>query len=83
MRRAEKGQNPLQLVKRFEFDRDGKLVNYDLIDSRQLFPSVKIEQVIKSNAEATLKLRFLNKLIKEYDKNYNHEINITKQGQSK
>lgn len=83
MRRAEKGQNPLQLVKRFEFDRDGKLVNYDLIDPRQLFPSAKIEQVIKSNAEATLKLRFLNKLIKEYDKNYNHEINVTKQGQSK
>ena len=82
-RRALKDQGPLQLVKEFEFDRNGQLVKYDLIDPRQLFSGVLVEKVIKSNAEATLKLRFLNKLIKEYDKNYNHEINITKHGASK
>ena len=82
-RRAEKEQAPIHVVKSFVFDRNGKLVNYDLIDPRQLFSGVLVENVIKSNAEGTLKLRFLNKLIKEYDKNYNHEIKITKQGQSK
>ncbi len=66
------------MVKSFEFDRDGKLVKYDLIDARQMIPSSEtVEKVIKFNAELILKLRFLNRLIKEYDKSYSEkEINI-------
>lgn len=75
--RALKGQNPLSLVKHFRFDRDGKIQEYNLVDARQMLPlGGSIEPVTTSNAILALRLRFLNKIIKEYDKNYDKEINV-------
>ena len=77
--RALKGQDPISLVKHFRFDRDGNIKEYDLIDSRQMLPlGGSVEPVTKSNAILALRLRFLNKVISEYDKNYDKEINVNK-----
>lgn len=75
--RALKGQSPISLVKHFRFDRDGIIKEYNLIDARQMLPAgASVEPVATSNAKLALRLRFLNKVIKEYDKNYNKEINV-------
>lgn len=79
--RQEKGLAPINIVKEFEFDRNGKLVKYTLIDSRQLMPSAAtVEEVIKENAKTCLKLEFLKQVINEYDKSYDKEINVEKRG---
>ena len=76
-RRALNGQNPLSLVKHFRFERDGQIKEYNLVDARQMLPlGGSIEPVTTSNAILALRLRFLNKVIKEYDKNYDKEINV-------
>ena len=77
--RSLKGQGPLSLVKHFRFDRDGNIKEYNLIDARQMLPlGGSVEPVTKSNAILTLRLKFLNKVIKEYDKNYDKEIIVNK-----
>lgn len=77
--RALKGQNPLSLVKYFAYDRSGVLKEYNLIDARLMAPSGKtVEPITTSNAKLALRLRFLNKVIEEYDKNYTKDINISK-----
>lgn len=76
--RVLKGQAPLSLVKHFSFNHNG-LVEYDLIDARQMVPSAKtVEPLTTQNAKLTLKLGLLNEVIKEYDKSYDREINIRK-----
>jgi len=78
-RRTLNGQAPLSLVKHFTFDRDGKIKEYNLVDARQMLPlGGSIEPVTTSNAKLALKLRFLNKIINEYDKNYDKEINVVR-----
>lgn len=79
-KREKEGKEKLSLVKSFEFNRNGKLIKYHLIDARQMLPtSETVEKVIKSNAELILKLRFLNRLIKEYDRSYGQkEIKMVK-----
>lgn len=80
-KRQEKGLVPINIVKEFEFDRNGKLVKYTLIDSRQLMPSATtVEEVIRKNARTCLKLEFLKQVIDEYDKSYDKEINVEKRG---
>lgn len=75
--RQAKGQAPLSLVKEFTFDRNGNKVKYQLIDARQMAPDSKtMEPIITMNAITSLRLRFLNEVIKEYDHNYQKEINI-------
>ena len=77
--RAKNGLAPVSLVKHFEFNRDGKAVYYDLIDARMMAPANKtVEPITTSNARLALRLRFLNKVIEDYDKNYDKNISITK-----
>lgn len=67
----------LSLVKEFSFDRDGKTVNYNLIDARLMAPSGKtIEPVISQTEELNLRIGFLNKVIEAYDRNYNQPVNV-------
>lgn len=74
--RILKGQSPLSLVKRFSFNHNG-LVEYDLIDARQMAPSAKtVEPLTTQNAKLTLKLGLLNEFIKEYDKTYDKKIDV-------
>ncbi len=76
--RKERGQDPLSLVKTFIFDRNGVAHEYYLIDSRQMAPSGRtVEPITTSNAKLALRLRFLNKVIEAYDKNYDKEISVT------
>lgn len=76
--RQAKGQAPLSLVKELTFDRNGNKVKYQFIDARQMAPDSKtMEPVITINAITSLRLRFLNEVIKEYDRNYQKEINVT------
>ncbi len=76
--RAKKEQNPITIAKQFEFSRDGKLLNVDLIDGRQILPSVdSVERVIAKNAEITIMLRFFNEYLKNYC-NYYEPIDIVR-----
>lgn len=76
--RSLRGQVPLSLVKHFSLNQNG-LVEYDLIDARQMVPSDKtVEPLTTQNAKLTLKLGLLNEIVKEYDKNYDKEINVSK-----
>lgn len=64
---------PTSLIKNLSFD--GNI--FDSFDVRQMAPSAQtIEPVVTANAVLALRLRLLNKFIKEYDKNYNQEINV-------
>lgn len=77
--RALKGQNPLSLVKHFKFNQNGEAIEYNLIDARQMAPSgATIEKIITGNAKLALRLKFLNKVITNYDKNYKKEVNVSK-----
>ena len=69
--RRKKGLKPIEIVKRFEFDRNGNLINLSLIDARQLLPVDPMADVVSKVAKTTLKLRFLDFVIKRYDKNIN------------
>ena len=73
--RIKKGLAPINPVKEFEFLRDGRLVSYNLIDPRQLLPLGEMEKSVVNMARTTLKLRFLDYLVKRYEKNI-EEINI-------
>lgn len=73
--RINKGLKPVEIVKKFEFSRDGSLKELTLIDSRFLVPVDPMADVVSNVAKTTLKLRFLDFLIKKYDKSIN-EINI-------
>lgn len=75
--RSLEGKPPLSLVRRFNFNRDGSFNQYNLIDVRQMLPSGKtVDPLIDMNAKLVLRLRFLNEFIKEYDKNYNKQIDV-------
>lgn len=75
MTRKEKGLPPLKIVQHFNFD--GK--EYTVIDARMITPCNKTEEVLTTiNAKLMLKLRLLNEIMKEYDKNYSEEISVTK-----
>lgn len=79
-RREENGQNKLELVKTFEVNEDGKIVSYELIDSRQLLPdSISTDKMIKNNEKIMLKLRLLDHYLKEYHK-YEKDINLSIKG---
>lgn len=72
--RLFKGQAPLSLVKHFTLNQNG-LVEYDLIDARQMVPSAKsVEPLTTQNAKLTLKLGLLNEVIKDYGR----EIHVNK-----
>ena len=75
--RVNKNLKPIEIAKKFEFNRNGQLLNLTLIDSRQLFPVDPMAYAVSNIAKTTLKLRFLDFLIKKYDKTIN-EINIVR-----
>lgn len=80
LEREKNGKNPIKFVKQFEFSKDGKLVDVDLIDGRQVLPGEdSVEKVIVKNAEITIMLRFFNEYLKKYC-HYDKEINIEKKG---
>ena len=78
----KKASKPLiSPVKEYEFDRDGRMIKYNLIDPRMLLPLSEMEKSVQNMARTTLKLRFLDYLIKEYDRSYEEqhiEINTNK-----
>ena len=75
--REKNGQAPLSLVKDLTFIRGGKEVHYNVIDARQMAPSVAtVERIVNKNAELSLKLNFLNTVIKAYDSHYNQPVNV-------
>lgn len=75
--RINKGLKPINPVKEYEFDRDGKLVKYTLIDPRSLLPVDPMAEVVRNVSMTTLKLRLLDFVIKKYDKTVD-KINITR-----
>ncbi len=56
-----------------------KLVKYTLVDPRMLFPVDPMAEAVQKIAFATIKLRFLDFIIKKYDQSIK-EIKITKKG---
>lgn len=82
-KRAEEGKSPFSLVKEFTYDRDGREVHYNLVDVRQMLPSTPtVERIINKNAELSLKLNFLNTVIKAYDSHYNQPVNVVANGKT-
>ncbi len=76
--RYASGQKPVSLVKALFFDRDNEEREYYLVDSREMLPTGKtVKPITTSNAKLALRLRFLNKVINAYDKNYDKEIKVT------
>ena len=75
--RISKGLKPIEAVKRFEFDREGNLINLSLIDPRHILPVDPMADVVSNVAKTTLKLRFLDYMIKKYD-NYLEKTNVIK-----
>lgn len=74
-----KNQPPLSLVKNFRYNQNGEMKEYNLIDARQMVPCAKtVEPITTQNAILALRLRFLNKIILEYDRNYTSEIKVSK-----
>ena len=65
--RIKKGLKPIDPVKEYEFDRDGKFIKMTLIDPRQLLPVDDVAYANRNIAITTLKLRFLDFYLK---KNY-------------
>lgn len=80
--RTKKRLASINPVKEFEFLRDGRLVSYHLIDPRQLLPLGEMEKSVVNMARTTLKLRFLDYIIKKYEKNI-EEINVERNGNNK
>ena len=77
--REEKGLNPLSLVKHFMANVNGDLIEYDLIDPRQMLTgSMGINKLIASNVKTQLKIMLLLEIIKEYESEYKENINIAK-----
>ena len=77
--RKKNGEDPLTLTRTFTFDRNGNEVKYNLIDPRKFFPiAATTAEITRQNAILSLRLRFLNKVMQEYDKNYTEEIKVDK-----
>lgn len=62
---------PIPVVeKQFDYDRNGKIVKYNLIDARKIIDTVgTVVRITDKNAEVVLCLRFLNKVMQFYNKN--------------
>lgn len=73
--RIDRGLKPISIVKKFEFDRNGNFKNLTLIDSRFLLPVDPMAEAVSNVAKTTLKLRFLDFMIKKYD-NSLKDINV-------
>ncbi len=58
--RIKKGLKPIDPVREYEYDRDGKLIKTTLIDPRQLLPLDDVAYANRNIAITTLKLRFLD-----------------------
>ena len=69
------GKAPVHLIKDLYFGDE----HYKSFDVRQMAPGPQtIEPIATSNAVLALRLRLLNKFIKEYDKSYNKKIEVNK-----
>lgn len=77
--RTQKGLSPLSLVRHFKSNVDGKVIEYDLIDPRQILPASKgINQLITANVKTEMKIMLLLEIIKAYEKDYELNLNISK-----
>lgn len=78
-KRITNNQKPLQLVKDFEFEHGKEMVTYHLVDARLMAPSDKtVEPITTQNAKLALRLRFLDKVMKEYDRNNTKDVKVMK-----
>ena len=75
-KREKDGKAPVSIVKNFMFEKDGSLKEYYLVDARQILPYTQVDPLSTMNAKTSLRLRFLNKLMDEYDKQVNVEIDV-------
>jgi len=75
--RLSRGLKPIDPVREYEFNREGKLIKYTLIDPRMILPVDDVAYAVRNIAITTLKLRFFDFLVKKYDQS-NKEVNIIK-----
>lgn len=75
--RIANGEKPIVVYRQFEFDRLGKTVKLDLIDPREILPAASMIYAVQSVAMTTIKLRFLDFVMKKYEKEL-EEVNIVK-----
>ena len=73
---SETGKN-INPVREYEFNRNGKLIKLNLIDPRALFPVDPMATTVKSVAITTIKLRFLDFILKKYEKEL-ETVNVIK-----
>lgn len=76
--RKKLGKNPVYPVREFEFNRNGELIKRKLIDPRLVvLPVDPMAKAVQSIAYTTLKLRFLDFVMKKQAKNL-EEVNFNK-----
>lgn len=84
--KEKQDKSPITIVKNLEFYHNGQKYKYNFNDSRMYLPinDFVTEELINENAKALLKIKFLEKVIENYDKTYlNNKINIDKIGKSR
>ena len=84
--REKNGKALINPVKEYQFDRDGKLIKYQLIDPRMILPASRVsindplspmESAISHMSKTILKLRFYDYILKNYE-HYLKDINVIK-----
>ena len=76
-KREAEGRKPIYPVREFEFDREGKLLKLNLIDPRMLFPVDPMAKSVRSVAHTSIKLRFLDFVMKKQEMNL-EEVNYNR-----
>ena len=66
--RIIKGLKPFNSIGRFKYTNNGVDEVYDLIDPRQIFPVEPMALAVQKVAHTTLKLKFLEFVLKKYEK---------------
>ena len=68
---------PIEVIKQYSVQNNGQKEDYTLIDPRQIVTLDPYAEAVSHVAKTTLKIRFLDFLIKQYDKSIN-EVNIVR-----
>ena len=83
---VKNGENPKKVITNLDFYHDGRRYRYDFNDSRMYIPfdDCVTEEIINENSKALLKIKFLEKVIESYDKNYlDKGLNVERVGRGR
>ncbi len=74
--KIKNGKSPINPIREYTFDRDGKMIKRELHDVREIFPVGPMARAVQSLSYTTVKLRFLDFLMRKQEMNL--EVNYNK-----